>query len=132
MAANDVEANMFGSGSNNTDDSDADARSKKTRKDNPYGADIPPEDIAKMKSYHLGLRVSYALASILVITAAILDLQDTPVFWRCLLCLYVIAFSLLMFGFNCSGQLLAHSWLRTLAFSTQSSGGGSSYYSWGS
>ena len=111
VSTNDVEANMFGNGSPNSSGSDGDANPKKTRKENPYGADITPEDTAKMKNFHFGLRISYVLASALVITAAILALQQKPVLGDALLCLYGIAFALLMVGFelqwSATGSFLA-------------------------
>ena len=96
VGTKDVESNMFP----NSGGSDADTNSKSTRKENPYGADIPPEDIEKMKKFHLGLRISYVLASALVITAAVLALEKEPTLGAALLSLYGIAFALLMIGFE--------------------------------
>lgn len=99
VATDDVESNLFGSSSGGGG-TGGDADNNATRKENPYGTDIPKEDIERMKKFHTGLRIAYILASALVITAAILCMQKEPTVGTALLSLYGIVFALLMIGFE--------------------------------
>lgn len=69
-------------------------------KENPYGQDIPPEDIEKMKKYHLILRVSYVLASAMLGVSSGYTLSLEPELGIVLFCLYGLLFALLMFAFE--------------------------------
>lgn len=67
---------------------------------NPYGQNIPPEDIQQMKKYHLFLRISYVLGSILLAISCGVTLSKDPEAGVILFCLYGMFFALLMFAFE--------------------------------
>ena len=67
---------------------------------NPYGRDIPPEDVARMKKYHLFLRIAYVVGSILLAISCGVTLSKESEVGVILFCLYGFFFAILMFAFE--------------------------------
>lgn len=104
VSSNDVNVQGGGGGG-------GDVESGESKSVNPYGSDIPQEDIDKMKKYHTFLRILYVVAAIMVATAAGFALDRSPQVGVALFALYGIFFAFLIFGFELHwkgiGSLLA-------------------------